>query len=127
MTGTEYLQTGAIRTFIDRALKEDMAEGDQSTLAAIPYNAKARARLLFKDDGLVAGLELGEKIFNRVDKSLHFQAKVKDGDIISRGQTGFFVDGSARSILSADILVLNCLQRMSGIATKTRKMVALDM
>ena len=125
ITGSEYLSTGAIRTFIDRALKEDMADGDQSTLAAIPVSTKSKAMLLFKDDGMIAGLELAEKIFHRVDKTLNFDPKCRDGEQMSRGQTGFIVQGNARSILSAERLVLNCLQRMSGIATKTQDMVNL--
>ena len=125
ITGPDYLNATAIRTFIDRALKEDMAEGDQSTLAAIPIMTKSKAKLVFKDDGLIAGLELAERIFNRLDKDLNFESNHKDGEIMHRGQTGFMVEGSARSILSGERLVLNCLQRMSGIATKTRDMVNL--
>jgi nicotinate-nucleotide pyrophosphorylase (carboxylating) len=125
ITGTDYLNATAIRTFIDRALKEDMAEGDQSTLAAIPIMTKSKAKLVFKDDGLIAGLELAERIFNRLDKDLIFESNHKDGEIMHRGQTGFTVEGWARSILSGERLVLNCLQRMSGIATKTSDMVNL--
>lgn len=125
ITGTDYLNAAAIRTFIDRALKEDMTDGDQSALAAIPSNAKSKAKLIFKDDGLIAGIELAQKIFYRVDNELVFDPKYKDGDIMHRGQTGFFVEGNTRSILSAERLVLNCMQRMSGIATKTRDMVNL--
>lgn len=125
ITGTDFLNPGAIRTFIDRALKEDMPNGDQSALAAIPSNAVSKAKLIFKDDGLIAGMELAKKIFARVDKGMVFNPNCLDGDIMYRGQTGFLVEGNTRSILGAERLVLNCMQRMSGIATKTRDMVNL--
>ena len=125
MTGTDYLTASALRTFIDRALKEDIGEGDQSAFASVPKDAKAKAKLVFKDDGLIAGMDMARRIFNRVDSTLAFTPNHNDGDQMYRGQIGFNVEGSAWSILSAERLVLNCLQRMSGIATKTRQMVDL--
>ena len=123
MTETDYLNAGLIRTFIDRALKEDIGEGDQSSLASIPNNAKAKAKLLFKDEGIIAGISLAQKIYNRVDNELVFEPFNKDGDAMHQGQIGFIIKGKIRSILQGERLVLNCMQRMSGIATKTRNMV----
>lgn len=123
MTETDYLNAGLIRTFIDRALKEDIGEGDQSSLASIPNNSKAEAKLLLKDNGIIAGMSLAQKIYNRVDKDLIFEPYKKDGDDMLQGQIGFLIKGKVRSILQGERLVLNCMQRMSGIATKTRNMV----
>ena len=125
MNGLDYLHPRAIRTFVDRALKEDIGIGDQSSIASIPEIAKARARLIFKDEGLIAGMELAQIIVHRVDKHLKFEPQCKDGEKMFRGKTGFLIEGSARSILSAERTVLNCMQRMSGIATKTHTMVEL--
>lgn len=123
MTETVYLNKKAIHTFIDRALKEDLGDGDHSSLAAIPEKTDVKATLIIKDDGILAGMTLTEMIFDRVDPAIKFNVSLKDGDPINFGQTGFSVQGCARSILSAERIVLNCLQRMSGIATKTHSMV----
>lgn len=122
---TEYLTKQAISTFIKAALKEDIGSGDHSTLAAIPAKAKSKAQLLIKDDGVIAGLEMATHIFKAVDEELNIEYKLKDGDLVSNGDVGFIVEGFSRSILSAERLVLNCMQRMSGIATYTRKLTQL--
>lgn len=114
-----YLTEAAITQFIQSALTEDIGEGDHSTLATIPINKEAKAKLLVKDNGILAGVELAEKIFHQVDSSLQLTVFKNDGDSISKGDIVFEVKGNARAILSGERLVLNCMQRMSGIATKT--------
>lgn len=120
-----YLSDQAIHDFIQLALAEDLGEGDHSTLGAVPASKKSKARLLVKDEGLIAGLTVAEKIFHEVDPSLKITFNKKDGDIIHKGEVAFIVEGSARSILSAERLVLNCMQRMSGIATYTHRLCKL--
>src|SRR5258706_929670 len=120
-----YLSDQAIHQFIDTALAEDIGEGDHTTQGSIPPDTLCRARLLVKDDGKVAGLELAEKIFRRFDPGIRIEFFKMDGDEIKRGDVAFVVDGFARTILSTERVVLNCLQRMSGIATYTRKLCRL--
>src|SRR5258708_3369869 len=119
-----YLTPQAIQSFIQSALTEDIGEGDHSA-SAVPENVIAKARLLVKDDGIIAGLELVEKIFRQFDTSLQVEFFKKDGDEIHRGDSAFAVQGPARSLLATERLVLNCLQRMSCIATYTRKLCQL--
>ena len=114
-----YLSDQAIHQFIDAALAEDIGEGDHTTLGSIPRDTPGSARLLVKDDGRVAGLELAEKIFQRFDPGLRVEFFKQDGDEIKKGDVAFVVHGLARTILSTERVVLNCLQRMSGIATYT--------
>ncbi|MEO9805688.1 MAG: carboxylating nicotinate-nucleotide diphosphorylase [Reichenbachiella sp.] len=116
----KYLTKQAILKFIDAALKEDIGDGDHSTLAAIPEELQQEAKLLIKSDGVIAGLQLAEWIFKRFDAELEVDLLKEDGDIVSEGEIGLIVKGKARSILSTERLVLNCMQRMSGIATYTR-------
>jgi nicotinate-nucleotide pyrophosphorylase (carboxylating) len=125
MTRPAYLTEEAIQSFIASALAEDIGEGDHSSLGAIPKTTQSKARLLIKDDGIIAGLELSEKIFRQVDTLLQTTYFKKDGDPIKKGEVAFEVSGSAQSILSAERLVLNCMQRMSGIATYTQRLCKL--
>lgn len=111
-----------ILAFIDAALKEDIGDGDHSSLGAIPETLEHEAKLLIKGDGIIAGLKLAEWIFGRLDKSLNVQHLMEDGVEVKAGDVAMKVSGKARSILSAERLVLNCLQRMSGIATYTHRM-----
>ncbi|NOS90531.1 MAG: carboxylating nicotinate-nucleotide diphosphorylase [Cyclobacteriaceae bacterium] len=120
-----YLTEEAIATFIQLALQEDIGEGDHSSLGAIPFTTIRKAQLLIKDNGIIAGLELSEKIFHQVDPELKPTYFKKDGDAIQKGEVAFEVTGPARSILSAERLVLNCMQRMSGIATYTHQLCQL--
>jgi nicotinate-nucleotide pyrophosphorylase (carboxylating) len=120
-----YLTPKAIHSFIESALAEDVGEGDHSALGAVPENTIAKARLLVKDDGIIAGIDLAGMVFNYVDSRLRVEFMVKDGEVIRKGDIAFIVEGPARSILSAERLVLNCMQRMSGIATYTRKLCKL--
>ncbi|HMP99369.1 MAG TPA: carboxylating nicotinate-nucleotide diphosphorylase [Cyclobacteriaceae bacterium] len=120
-----YLSKEAIVKFIDAALAEDIGEGDHSSLGAIPTNTQSKARLLVKDAGVLAGVELARMIFERFDLNLKVDVQLRDGDRIQKGDVAFVVSGPARSILSTERLVLNCMQRMSGIATYTAKLVKL--
>jgi nicotinate-nucleotide pyrophosphorylase (carboxylating) len=117
-----YITEQAIHTFIQQALAEDIGEGDHSTLGSIPVSKISKAKLLVKDDGIIAGLTIAEKIFHEVDSGLQLTFYKKEGDTIKKGEVAFVVEGSAQSILSAERLVLNCMQRMSGIATYTKQL-----
>jgi nicotinate-nucleotide pyrophosphorylase (carboxylating) len=119
MTRPAYLTEARIAQFIRLALAEDIGEGDHSTDATIPVDKQAKAKLLVKDEGILAGVELAERIFQAVDPSLKLAVFKNDGDKIQSGDIVFEVNGSARSILNVERLVLNCMQRMSGIATRT--------
>lgn len=120
-----YLTEQAIHNFIQQALTEDIGEGDHSTLGSIPASKKSKAHLLVKDDGIIAGLTIAQKIFHEVDPALQITFYKKEGDTIQKEEIAFIVEGSARSILSAERLVLNCMQRMSGIATYTNQLCKL--
>ena len=120
-----YLTDQAIRAFIKSALAEDIGEGDFSTLAAVPASKSSKARLLAKDEGIIAGLELAERIFHEVDPALRVTFFKRDGEPIKNGDVAFTVDGTSQPILSAERLVLNCMQRMSGIATYTNRLCKL--
>lgn len=109
--------------FIKRSLQEDVGSGDHSSLGSIPHGRQGKARLIFKEDGIVAGLQLSVRIFKAVDKDLKITFFKKDGDNINVGDVGLHVAGSVHSILVSERLVLNCIQRLSGIATITRKIV----
>jgi nicotinate-nucleotide pyrophosphorylase (carboxylating) len=109
--------------FIKNALHEDIREGDHTSNSTVPENAQGKARLLVKDKGIVAGVELAELIFKTVDPNLKVEVIIKDGEPIEYGQIVLYVEGNDRSILTAERLVLNCMQRMSGIATVTNDIV----
>lgn len=114
-----------IHSFITNALAEDIGDGDHTSLATIPDNTTGKAKLLVKDTGILAGVELAEEIFKQVDSDLDVRAFLHDGDAIKPGDIVLEVTGDAKSILTAERLVLNCMQRMSGIATKTHQIVEL--
>jgi len=117
-----YLTDEAITTFISAAFAEDIGPGDYSSLAAIPYEKTGQAKLIIKDDGIIAGVALAEKIFKSFDPKLEVELLVKDGNEVSFGDIGLIVSGPSSSILSSERLVLNCMQRMSGIATLTHRL-----
>jgi nicotinate-nucleotide pyrophosphorylase (carboxylating) len=119
MTNLSYLSEEKINDFITSALKEDVGDGDHSSLSSIPSNAVNKARLIIKGDGIIAGLSLALMIFEKVDPSLKVELLLKDGQPVKYGDIGLIVKGKAQSILTAERLVLNCMQRMSGIATFT--------
>ena len=114
-----------IQHFISTALAEDMGDGDHTSLACIPASAKGKAQLLVKDNGTIAGVDLAIEIFKTVDKSLKVNIFIKDGSPVKTGDVVLTVEGKSQSILLAERLVLNCMQRMSGIATKTNQLVKL--
>ncbi len=114
-----------IQKFIDSALAEDTGDGDHTSLACIPSSAKGKAQLLVKENGILAGVNLALEIFKTVDKSLKVKVFIKDGNKIKVGDIILTVEGKSQSILLAERLVLNCMQRMSGIATKTNYLVQL--
>lgn len=121
----ERLYNFNIQQFIDSALAEDAGDGDHTSLACIPASAKGKAHLLVKENGILAGVELALEIFKTVDPSLKVKTFIKDGSTIKTGDIVLTVEGSSRSILLAERLVLNCMQRMSGIATQTHDLVRL--
>ncbi len=111
-----------IDDIITRALAEDLGDGDHTSQACIPANAKGKARLLVKEPGIIAGIEIARRVFEKVDKNTIFTQILNDGDIIKPGDIAFTVEGNPVSILSSERLALNFMQRMSGIATKTNQM-----
>jgi len=114
-----------INDIIERALIEDIGEGDHSSLACVPEKATGKATLYIKDDGIIAGIDLAHKIFKKYDPSLQFDSFIVDGSPVKNGDIAFQVIGSSRSILATERLVLNFMQRMSGIASQTNKIVSL--
>mgnify|MGYP002634974040 CR=1 FL=1 len=114
-----------IDEIIDRTLEEDLGDGDHTSNACLPSSVTGSAYLVCKEAGVIAGMDLAEKIFLRVDDKLDFKPLVKDGDQIEVGQRLFEVYGSSRSILTAERPALNFMQRMSGIATKTHYLTKL--
>ena len=120
-----YLEPTYVKNFIQTALTEDVGDGDHTSLSTIPSTATGRARLLVKDTGILAGVEIAKMIFAEVDANLQVETILQDGASITKGEIVLTVAGSSQSILKAERLVLNCMQRMSGIATYTASMVKL--
>jgi nicotinate-nucleotide pyrophosphorylase (carboxylating) len=114
-----------IDQIIENALAEDIGDGDHTSLSCIPKDAKGKAKLLVKDKGILAGVVIAEKIFHKVDPDLKLTILLHDGAIIENGDIVFFVEGSSISILSSERLVLNFMQRMSGVATATHELTQL--
>lgn len=119
MKRPSYATDKVLKQFIKNALEEDIQDGDHSTLSTIPKDLQQSAKLLVKQNCILAGVELAEIIFKTFDKDLKVERYIKDGEVAKVGDIAFIVTGSARSILSTERLVLNCMQRMSGIATLT--------
>lgn len=120
-----YLTKKRVAQFIQTALSEDIGNGDHSSLGAIPKDAERKAILLIKDDGIIAGIKLAQLIFHNTAPDLKLKMSKKDGDKVEHGEVAFEVAGKAHDILRLERLVLNCLQRMSGIATYTHKINSL--
>lgn len=114
-----------LRTIIKNGIREDIGPGDYSSLACIPDTAKGKAKLLVKDHGIIAGVAFAKMIFEHVDPSLEVVTFIEDGTPVQYGDVVFHVSGSSQSILKAERLVLNSMQRMSAIATKTNSYVQL--
>jgi nicotinate-nucleotide pyrophosphorylase (carboxylating) len=111
-----------IEQYIKMSLAEDIGDGDHTSLATIPLETLGYAELKVKQNGILAGIEVAKKVFKIYDSALSFEQYLNDGDAIIPGDIAFKVNGSARSILTAERLVLNIMQRMSGIATHTAKL-----
>jgi len=110
---------------IENGIREDIGPGDYSSLACIPSSAEGKAKLLVKDKGVIAGVEFAQMIFEKVDSSLEVEVLIQEGSLVNYGDVVFHVQGNSQSILKAERLVLNSMQRMSAIATKTQKYVEL--
>lgn len=108
---------------IANAVREDVGDGDHSSLACIPADAQGKAHLLVKDTGVLAGVDFAKKVFAYVDPKLKLEILLEDGTTVKHGDVAFIVEGASQSILKAERLVLNAMQRMSAIATKTAKYV----
>ncbi|OQX76035.1 MAG: nicotinate-nucleotide diphosphorylase (carboxylating) [Bacteroidetes bacterium 4484_249] len=111
-----------INRIIEEALTEDIGDGDHTSLATIPKTALGEARLVIKENGILAGVNIAEKVFKKVDEELFFEIFINDGAKVKKGDVVFLVKGKSVSILSAERLALNFMQRMSGIATYTNKL-----
>lgn len=114
-----------IAGIISNAIREDVGDGDHSSLACIPKEAKGKAKLLVKDEGILAGVEFAKSVFAYVDDGLIVETLITDGSPVKYGDIAFYVSGSSQSILKAERLVLNAMQRMSAVATKTNFFVGL--
>jgi nicotinate-nucleotide pyrophosphorylase (carboxylating) len=114
-----------LKEIILNALKEDIGPGDHSTLSCVPEDAKGKATLLIKEDGILAGVELAKEILHTFDPELEVEIFKQDGALVRKGDVVFIVSGKSRSILSTERLVLNFMQRMSGIASQTARIVKL--
>ncbi len=114
-----------LQRIISNGIREDIGLGDYSSLACIPASALGKAKLLVKDNGIIAGVDFAKMIFNHVDTNLKIETFIQDGSQVKYGDVVFHVSGSSQSILKAERLVLNSMQRMSAIATKTNKYVQL--
>ena len=112
-----------IEIIITNAIREDIGDGDHSSLACIPAEAKGKAQLLVKDNGILAGVDFAKKVFEFVDPEVKLDIKINDGQKVKKGDVAFYVEAASQSILKAERLVLNAMQRMSAIATKTKEFV----
>ena len=112
-----------IDLIIANAIREDVGAGDHSSLACIPYDAAGKAKLLVKEDGVISGVEFAKRILNYVDPGLKIDVLIEDGSWVKPGDICFYVSGNSQSILKSERLILNAMQRMSAISTKTKKFV----
>lgn len=114
-----------LQIIIANAIREDVGDGDHSSLACIPESARGKAKLLVKDEGIIAGVEFAKMVFDSVDADMKVNVQIEDGSPVKYGDIVFYVEGRSQSILKAERLVLNAMQRMSAIATKTKLFVRL--
>lgn len=124
-TRPPYVTEENLKIFIESAIKEDVGDGDHSTLASVPKGSIQKAQLIVKDDCVLAGIDLAIEIFRYYDKDLKITVLKNDGDEAAKGEIALTVEGNAQSILTMERLVLNCMQRMSGIATSSRQISSL--
>jgi nicotinate-nucleotide pyrophosphorylase (carboxylating) len=118
-------QEKLIEALILLSLAEDVGPGDYTTLATVPSNITQKAKLLVKDDGILCGVDIAKRVMKAVDPEMQMDQILKDGDVIKKGDIAFYIEGKPGSILTAERLLLNCMQRMSGIATYTNKLVSI--
>ena len=114
-----------INLIIANAIREDVGAGDHSSLACIPSDAVGKAKLLIKEDGVISGVEFAKRVFNYVDPGLKMEILIEDGNLVKSGDICFYVSGNSQSILKSERLILNAMQRMSAISTKTKHYVDL--
>lgn len=114
-----------LHLIIENAIREDVGDGDHSSLACIPEEAMGKAKLLVKDEGILAGVAFAKMVFHYVDPEMQVEVLIEDGSPVKYGDIAFYVTGKSQSILKAERVVLNCMQRMSAIATKTKYFVDL--
>ena len=112
-----------IQNFVQLAIEEDIKEGDHSALACIPSDAVGKVKLLIKEDGVIAGVEIAKQIFKEFDNDFVFEQLIEDGAEVKVGDIAFYAEGNSQQLLGAERLVLNVMQRMSAIATLTKKYV----
>jgi len=117
------MENRVLREFILRSIGEDLGDGDHSSLACIPWESMGKAKLLIKEEGIIAGVDVAVRSFSEIDETLECEVLIRDGSSIKPGDIAFYVSGRQQSILKAERLVLNIMQRMSGIATSTNKYV----
>jgi nicotinate-nucleotide pyrophosphorylase (carboxylating) len=117
------MENEILREFILKSLAEDLGDGDHSSLACIPETATGKAKLLIKEKGVLAGIRVARELFSTIDKDLNFDAILEDGRAVVAGDIAFYISGRQQSILKSERLVLNIMQRMSGIATSTHEYV----
>ena len=117
------MENNFLREFILRSLAEDLGDGDHSSLACIPAEKKGKAKLLIKENGVIAGIRVAKELFSTIDKNLKFDLILEDGTNVVPGDIAFYLSGHQQSILKSERLVLNIMQRMSGIATNTHEYV----
>ena len=118
------MENKILREFITRCLAEDLGDGDHTSLACIPEDKEGKAKLLIKEKGLIAGIRVAEELFTIIDKDLQFNCILEDGTHVVPGDIAFYLSGRQQSILKSERLVLNIMQRMSGIATSTNEYAA---
>ncbi|MFI3247677.1 MAG: carboxylating nicotinate-nucleotide diphosphorylase [Rikenellaceae bacterium] len=121
MIKAEYLPF--VEELIELCIKEDIGDGDHTSLCCIPASEQGKMRLLCKQDGVIAGIEIAEMILKRLDPEMKFEQILNDGDVVKPGDVAFFVSGRLQSLLQAERILLNTMQRMSGVATETAKYV----
>ena len=112
-----------LNLFIENSIREDIGDGDHSSRSCIPVDATGKAQLIVKEDGIIAGIEIAKQVFNHLDPNIVFDQLIADGTKVERGDIAFTVEGKTQTLLLAERLVLNIMQRMSGIATKTNEYV----
>lgn len=110
-----------IDELLDLAFAEDLGDGDHTTLSTIPADAMGRSRLIIKEDGILAGVDIAEKVLHKVDSSIKMEVMIGDGSEVKKGDVAFTAEGPVRSLLIAERTMLNIMQRMSGVATMTRR------